>query len=59
MASYTYHRQYRAHHLTAGDVMLPDQVYERQAVWDQADMPFPAVTAAGETVLILLRETDA
>lgn len=58
-SAYTYHRQYRAHHCGAGDVTIPDQVFEHQSLWDRADMAFPAIDRDGRAVEIRLCETDA
>jgi hypothetical protein len=59
LPGYTYDRQYRVHHMGAGDVTLPDQVFEHMALWDRADMPFPALDRAGRSVEIKLCDTDA
>lgn len=55
----TYDRGYTVHSIRYGDVRIPDQVYERMALWDQIGMPVPAIQENGRVVEILLTETDA
>jgi hypothetical protein len=55
----TYKLEYMVWHVTHGDVMIPDQVVERMALWDQVGMPVPAITEWGKVVEIYLMETDA
>lgn len=56
---YTYEHGHIVHHCRAGAVTIPDQVAGNMALWDRADMPFPALDRDGNPVVILLGDTDA